>query len=813
MAITALTAIQSTPTLVFWCSSSRLTSRREKKRGRVLGTSGHLFGVLKNDVEFLKKGINRGIQWANDALQVPKIVKKVDDVIWLRNLEDPNAPPFQPLSWPQPYYPALSGVDLFVADLKAVKAYANYFYSMTKIWSRPLPDYYDPEEVANYFNCRPHVVALRLLEVFSAFSSALIKIRLSRVKLLKSWEDEGANDNISQYEFGVVLKETMLNLGPTFIKVGQSLSTRPDIIGFELSKALSELHDQIPPFPRTLAMKIIEEDLGSTVEKNFSYVSEEPIAAASFGQVYRGTTFDGCAVAIKVQRPNLHHVVVRDIYILRLGLGLLQKLANRRSDPRLYADELGKGLMGELDYRLEAENASEFLEAHSPYPFIHVPKVFQHLTRRRVLTMEWVVGERPKDLLMVSTGASFDHLPGQSEKKMLDAKRQLLDMVNKGVEASLVQLLETGLLHADPHPGNLRYTTFGQIGFLDFGLMCRMERKHQLAMLASIIYIVNGDWASLVRALSEMDVVRPGTNMHRIAVELENDLGEVEFKDGIPDVKFSRVLGKIWSLAFKYHFRMPPYYTLVLRSLASLEGLAVSADENFKTFEAAYPYVVRKLLTDNSDSSKRILYSVVLNRRKEFQWKKLALFLRVGAARKGLINRIALSDDPLSQPSPNVVSGTFDAAYFVLRLLPSKDGAVLRRLLMVADGSSLTRALLSKEAISVRQQLCQVIADVLYQRMALALGKIVVIAPYNSLLFAPSFDYHSMLRDRRLKVIFKKILHDTWQDPKLMLKFCWESVVLLVTGSFMACHRLIASLSESLVNRMSFAPMEVAASS
>ncbi|XP_030944193.1 protein ACTIVITY OF BC1 COMPLEX KINASE 3, chloroplastic-like [Quercus lobata] len=132
--------------------------------------------------------------------------------------------------------------------------------------------------------------------------------------------------------------------------------------------------------------------------------------------------------------------------------------------------------------------------------------------------MEWIIGESPTDLLSVSTGNSIDHGSRYTERQQFDAKRRLLDLVNKGVEASLVQLLETGLLHADPHPGNLRYTSTGQIGFLDFGLLCQMEKKHQYAMLASIVHMVNGDWESLVRALIEMDVVRLGTNIRRVTM-------------------------------------------------------------------------------------------------------------------------------------------------------------------------------------------------------------------------------------------------------------------------------------------------------
>ncbi|XP_062092902.1 uncharacterized protein LOC133798563 isoform X3 [Humulus lupulus] len=674
------------PTTVL-CSArnTKTAPKRERKQGRAFGDFGHLASVVGKDVEFIKTGIGKGLKWANKAFRIPQVSKAIDDVVWLRHLEDPNAFPQLVPSWPQPSYPELSGVDLLMADLKAFETYAAYFNILSKTWSKPLPEVYDPQEVADYFNCRPHVVAFRLAEVFSSFATVAIKIRTSKMrKFLGPSVDKDVDGSVSQYNFGVVLKETMLNLGPTFIKVGQSLSTRPDIIGTEIAKALSELHDQIPPFPRAVAMKIIEEELGSPLESFFSYISEEPVAAASFGQVYSATTLDGSNVAVKVQRPNMRHVVVRDAYILRLGLGLLQKIAKRKSDLRLYADELGKGLVGELDYNLEAANASEFKKAHSSFSFMYVPKVLQNLSRKRVLTMEWIVGDSPTQLLSASTGNSDDNWLVYTEKQRFEAKRRLLDMVNKGVEATLVQLVETGLLHADPHPGNLRYTSSGQLGFLDFGLLCRVEKKHQFAMLASIVHIVNGDWASLVHALDEMGVIRPGTNFRRVTLDLEYALGEVEFRDGIPNLNFSRVLAKIFSIAVKFHFRMPPYFTLLLRSLASFEGLALAADKNFKTFEAAYPYVFQKLLTDNSAATNKILFSVVLNKKKEFQWQRLALFLRAGATRKGLSRIVTSNSETSLDHLPSRSNNVFDLANLVLRILPSKDGAVLRRLLMTA---------------------------------------------------------------------------------------------------------------------------------
>ncbi|KAA3481672.1 putative aarF domain-containing protein kinase chloroplastic isoform X1 [Gossypium australe] len=885
------------------------------------GNFSHFGDVVRRDMDFLKKGVQRGVEWANETFRIPQAKKAVDDVVWLRNLEDPNfSPPAKPPLWPQPYYPALSGMDLMMADLKALEAYVSYFYYQSKKWSKPLPEAYDAEEVADYFSHRPHVVALRLLEVvkmidqsfyelllgfyffylsftevvknytksfgahdfvfckvFSSFASAAIRIRMAGLKKsLRPGSSKDIDENLSQYNFGMVLKETMLSLGPTFIKgqnvsqayqyasymhlladaVGQSLSTRPDIIGPEISKALSELHDQIPPFPRPLAMKIIEEELGSPIGSFFSYISEQPVAAASFGQVYRGCTLDGSDVAVKVQRPNLRHVVVRDVYILRLGLGLLQKIAKRKSDPRLYADELGKGLVGELDYTLEAANASQFLsedefsaidalssinlmclsqDAHSHFSFMQIPKVFQHLTRKRVLTMEWMVGESSTDLLSITTSSSIKHGSKYLERQKVDAKRRLLDLVNKGVEASLTQLLETGMLHADPHPGNLCYTASGRIGFVDFGLICRMEKKHQFAMLASIVHIVNGDWSSLLQALTEMDVVRPGTNIRRVTMDLEDALGEVELKDGIPDIKFSRVLGKIWSVALKYHFRMPPYYTLVLRSLASLEGkslcLAVAADPSFKTFEAAYPFVVRKLLTENSAETRKILHSVVLNRKKEFRWERLALFMRVCATRKSLQLVEASSGETSLDNLPSRTDGVFDVAYLLLRLLPSKDGVVLRRLIMTADGASLVRAAVSKEAKAFRFQLCKIIADILYQRMVKALGQLVPASQFSYKLrlagghqnteLHPSArlstsstvsDFQSLLSDRRLKLILSKILNSARKEPALMLRFYWVSFVTFIAASALAFHRLLISLSAAYIGPASFIPKRFAIS-
>ncbi|CAL9236143.1 unnamed protein product [Arabidopsis halleri] len=778
--------------------------RRLKQRRAIPPVSvglGHFADVVRNDVDFLKNKIGVGLRWANEAFRVPEVTKSAEELFWLRHLEDHASSNLESQSWPQPSYSGLSGVDLFMADVKALEAYAAYFYCLSKMWSRPLPEVYDSQAVADYFSCRPHVVAYRLLEVFSVFMVAAIRLRTSASDKSKSLE-------ASEQNFGMVLKETMLHLGPTFIKVGQSLSTRPDIIGTEISKALSELHDRIPPFPWPEAVKIIEEELGGPVESFFSQFSQETVAAASFGQVYRGRTLDGSDVAVKVQRPDLRHAVLRDIYILRLGLGVLRKVAKRENDIRVYADELGMGLAGELDFTLEAANALEFQEAHSRFSYIRVPKVYKHLTRKRVLTMEWMVGESPTDLLAISSGYS-DHDNESHEKQKMEARRRLLDLVNKGVEATLVQLLDTGILHADPHPGNLRYTTSRQIGFLDFGLVCRMQRKHQLAMLASIVHIVNGDWAFLVESLTDMDVITPGVNTRRFTLDLEYALGEVKLINGIPDIEFTKVLSKIVKVALKYQLRMPPYFTLVLRSLACLEGLAATGDPNFKTFEAAYPFVVQKLITENSAATRKILHSAVLNRKKEFRWERVALFLSKSSTRKQS-PLVTLSRDETSvDSSSNPTEKDADNVSLVLRLLASKNGVVLRRLLMAANGTSLIRTFISREAHVIRQKLCMTIANTMYQWMVGSLGieslKFISLSDpqLSSGINITVKDFKILISDKRVRVILRKILESAKSDRILMLRFCWTSFVMSLTTTALACHRFVISVSEGYINYLS----------
>ncbi|XP_059070318.1 uncharacterized aarF domain-containing protein kinase At1g71810, chloroplastic-like [Cryptomeria japonica] len=287
-----------------------IPSEKNKKKKQV----NRFWQIVKKDSEFVQKGIH----WTREV-GLPVLAKRIEGIFLLRNWEDPDAKLLPPLPWSKPHYPELTGTDLLAADVKSLKEYIDYLRGSLDMWRIPLQESYDPDQIAAYFNCRPHVLASRILEVSVAFASVIIKEKSEKaLKLTRSFSNRKTNEIQSEYFTGEILKETMLKLGPTFVKVGQSISTRPDLVGQAIGKVLAELQDRLPPFPTAEARQIIEEELGCKVDEVFSSLSKDPVAAASFGQVYRGCTIEGEDVAVKVQRPNALYNVARDIYILRL---------------------------------------------------------------------------------------------------------------------------------------------------------------------------------------------------------------------------------------------------------------------------------------------------------------------------------------------------------------------------------------------------------------------------------------------------------------------------------------------------------------
>lgn len=232
----------------------------------------------------------------------------------------------------------------------------------------------------------------------------------------------------------LALQRLLTDAGPSFVKVAQTLAMRVDVIGERYAAALAELQDNVRPFDTKAAMAIVERELGAPVGEVFSSI-EGPIASASLGQVYRATLAGSgdCQVAVKVQRPGAETTIAMDVYLLRGCVGRLQRVARLRRDLRPLADEIGRALLQECDFRIEAANTAAFAAAHRSLPLITVPHILAGT--RHVLVSEWVVGHSPNQLLAMSRAGD------------VEARRQLLVMVREGIRCSITQLLVTGVLH------------------------------------------------------------------------------------------------------------------------------------------------------------------------------------------------------------------------------------------------------------------------------------------------------------------------------------------------------------------------------
>mmetsp|Transcript_1637 Transcript_1637/g.2768 ORF Transcript_1637/g.2768 Transcript_1637/m.2768 type:complete len:933 (-) Transcript_1637:81-2879(-) len=387
--------------------------------------------------------------------------------------------------------------------------------------------------------------------------------------------------------------EIITSLGPAFIKAGQALSSRPDLLPPEYLKELQKLQDRLPPFENEVAFALIESELGRNLDDVFESIEPTPYAAASIGQVYKAYLKTGEQVAIKVQRPNCEDIVAVDILILRQISGVLSsmlKVIRRDLDLRSVIDEFGKLLYEEIDYIKEADNATRFMDLYGHLERIRVPKIYWKYTSRKILTMEWIDGLRLT-----------------SDK--LDNRAQL---VRTMVQCSLRQMLEEGFFHADPHGGNLLACPDGRLCYLDFGMMSEVDATQRYGIIEAVVHLVNRDFPSLARLYVRLGFLPKDTNLEPIIDALNDALPDV-LTASVSELNFKSVIDKLGTVFYRYPFSLPPYYTAILRCLGVLEGLAIQVDPSFRIINDAYPYIAGKLLIDDApelqDAMEYLLFS------------------------------------------------------------------------------------------------------------------------------------------------------------------------------------------------------------
>ncbi|KAL6784818.1 hypothetical protein ACKKBF_B03355 [Auxenochlorella protothecoides x Auxenochlorella symbiontica] len=468
---------------------------------------------------------------------------------------------------------------------------------------------YDPQRLSASFRDRRLGLTSRSIAVFSKLSvfAAKVALDVAQGKFLERADVRAPE-----------LRDLLASLGPAFIKVGQALSSRPDLLPPEYLAALATLQDRLPPFPSDTARQLIEAELGRLISQVYSELTPEPVAAASLGQVYRGRLRStGEEVAVKVQRPGILEQIAQDMVLLRRVISAVDKQPSKLSlfsQPLTpLVDEFAARLFGELDYMQEGRNAERFQALYGTMPQVRTPAIKWEATSRRVLTMEWIEGVKLTDkAAMARSGLS------------------VVQFVDVGIECSLRQLLEHGFFHADPHPGNLLATASGDLVYLDFGMMSEMPQGARYAVIAHIVHLVNRDYRAMTRDYYALDFIDPSIDTSPIAPALAAFFDDV-LTASVSSLNFKALVDGLGEVLFRYPFRVPPYYALILRSLTVLEGLALSSDPDYKLLAQAYPYVARRLLTDPAPELRASLEQLVLTPSKQLDWERLENLVENGS--------------------------------------------------------------------------------------------------------------------------------------------------------------------------------------
>lgn len=504
--------------------------------------------------------------------------------------------------------------------------------------------YYDANAIARYYRSRlwqPFFRALSIVWSFVGFVWGLLWDRTF---------DPGDRNRPRRAQH---LRQILTHLGPTFIKVGQALSTRPDLIKPDFLEELIKLQDQLPPFDTERAFDIIERELGMPLGDAYREISPAPIAAASLGQVYKAVTHNGETVAVKVQRPNLIPILTLDLYLIRWGAGWLAPWLplNLGHDLQLIVDEFGTKLFEEIDYVNEGRNAERFATNFAGYCYVKVPRIYWRFTTPRVLTLEWIEGCKLTLSELRCSGLDADAI------------------VRIGVVSGLQQLLEFGFFHADPHPGNLfalaaepESGESARMAFIDFGMMDQLEETTKETLVDAVVHLINQDYSALAQDFIQLGFLDPSTDIYPLIPAIEAVLGDV-MGESVKDFNFKTITDRFSELMYDYPFRIPAKFALIIRSLVTQEGLALSVNPDFKIVEVAYPYVAKRLLEGESPALRRRLLEVLF-KDGAFCWERLENLIL-----------IARSD------------GNFDllpTAQMGLQFLLSEEGAYIRRQLLLA---------------------------------------------------------------------------------------------------------------------------------
>lgn len=376
---------------------------------------------------------------------------------------------------------------------------------------------------------------------------------------------------------------TLLDLGPTFIKIGQALSTRADLLPLEYVQALGQLQDRVPEFSGAEAIAIIETELGSPVHQLYQNFDPVPIAAASLGQVHRARLLTGEEVVVKVQRPGLQKLFNLDFKVLRRLVRFCYRFLpwTRQYDLDAIYQEFTEILYQEIDYVQEAINADRFRHNFRDYPRIIAPKVYPKYTTQKVLTMDYVPGIKVNDRQSLAACG-------------IDVK----EINQLGICSYLKQLLQDGFFQADPHPGNMAVSQDGCLIFYDFGMMAEVPSLDREQMVKTFFAVMRKDTEQVLDTLTCMGLLEPMPDMTPVR-RIVRFLLEKFTEKPVEIQAFKQMRSEIYALFEQQPFRLPAKMTFILKALTTLDGVARALDPQYNLMVAAKPFVKSLATTNN----------------------------------------------------------------------------------------------------------------------------------------------------------------------------------------------------------------------
>ncbi|HUS10257.1 MAG TPA: AarF/ABC1/UbiB kinase family protein [Pyrinomonadaceae bacterium] len=444
-------------------------------------------------------------------------------------------------------------------------------------------------------------------------------IRLMRLLVFRGYE--GSNNKAARLEKQATwLSRSLIGLGPTFIKIGQALGTRADLLPLAYVNELSTLQDQVPAFSTAEAFARIEFELGRTLSECFAEIDSEPVASASLGQVYRARLSSGEEVAVKVQRPDLEQIISFDVAVLFKIVKLVNRFfpkANENADWEGMLREFHTTVFEEMDYVKEGRNADRFRYNFRTWQVIRVPKIYWSHTSRRVLTLQFVRGTKV------------------TEVEQLRARRMSAVKVNRLlVRTYLKQLLEDGFFHADPHPGNLLVMDSGHLAFFDFGMVGRITPKLQAQMIDAFFHVVARDVQRLGHDIINLNFLKPGVDPETVRPVVER-LFKVYLNLKLGEVKFKELTYDLAEVIYEYPFRLPANFTYIMRALMTLEGIGIVTDPEFSFFETAKPYAKEFMLRREGKAFRQLIFDKITGRRENgngnIEWSRVWKLTKMAA--------------------------------------------------------------------------------------------------------------------------------------------------------------------------------------